>query len=75
MYSKQYLKQQTFDNQILKSEFEVYNSIEVIVTLKRITDKSLVMLECTFVRQKSEHNATKPEALCCDGRATSSSSS
>ena len=58
-----------------KDESEDNNGSEKIILSKRIADYIFGREECAFVGQESELSSAEPEALCCDGGATSSLSS
>jgi hypothetical protein len=45
---------------------------EIITIPERIADVIFDKKECAFVGRESELAQTEPEALCCDGGATSS---
>ena len=49
--------------------------VKKIILSKRIADYIFGREECAFVGQESELSSAEPEALCCDGGATSSLSS
>jgi hypothetical protein len=71
LYSKQYFKNQTFEDQNLNGGHEE-NRMEIIRISKRIADVIFGWKESTFVGQESELESTEPEALSCDNGATSS---
>ena len=75
IYSIPYIDFQSPANQIYKDESEDNNGSEKIILSNRIADYIFGRKECTFVGQESELSSAEPEALCCDGGATSSLSS
>ena len=68
----QYIDFQSPANQGSKDEYEDNNGSEKIILSKRIADYIFGREECAFVGQESELDQAEPEALCCDGGATSS---
>ena len=49
--------------------------MEIIIIPEHIAATIFDKNECAFVGRESESDSTEPEALCCDGGATSSLSS
>jgi hypothetical protein len=75
VYSMPYIDFQSPANQVAKDENQDNNGSEIIILSKRIADYIFGREECAFVGQESELDQAEPEALCCDGGATSSLSS
>ncbi len=70
-----YIDFQSPANQVSKDEYQDNNGSEKITFSKRIADYIFGREECAFVGQESKLDQAEPEALCCNGGATSSLSS
>ena len=75
LYSVPYCRAETLNNKLLSAICKGKSGTEIITNPERIADVIFDKKECAFVGRESELNQAEPEALCCDGGATSSLSS
>ena len=75
LYSVPYARTATLECQHLKAICEGKGGTEIITIPDSIANAIFDLKESAYVGRESELNSAEPEALCCDGGATSSLSS
>ena len=75
LYSVPYHRKQMLDIQEVEAICNGKSGTEIITIPEHIAATIFGEQECAFVGRESDSDSTEPEALCCDGGATSSLSS